>query len=100
MNKTIVLINIVGLIIGISYGLHNPIVPIFAKNEIGASYAELGLIGLANFVPYMFIPVFVGILLGRFNNGHLLSLGVVINATSIFLLSVSKSVPEIMVLRA
>jgi MFS family permease len=100
MNKTIVLINIVGLIIGISYGLHNPIVPIFAKNEIGASYAELGLIGLANFVPYMFIPVFVGILLGRFNNGHLLSLGILINAASIFLLSVSKSVPEIMVLRA
>jgi MFS family permease len=98
--KTITLINITGLIIGISYGLHNPIVPIFAKNEIGASYADLGLIGLANFVPYMFIPVFVGILLGRFNNGHLLSVGVAINSASIFLLSLAHSVPEIMILRA
>lgn len=100
MKKTLILINITGLIIGISYGIHNPIVPIFAKNEIGASYAELGLIGLANFVPYMFIPVFVGLLLGRFNNGRLLSLGVVMNVVSVYLLSVAKSVPEIMILRA
>lgn len=100
MNKTLVLVNITGLIIGISYGIHNPIVPIFAKNEIGASYAELGLIGLANFVPYMFIPVLVGLLLDRFNNGRLLSLGVAINVVSVYLLSLAKSVPEIMALRA
>jgi MFS family permease len=100
MKKILILINITGLLIGISYGLHNPIVPIFAKNEIGASYTELGLIGLANFVPYMFIPVFVGVLLDRYNNARLLSLGIVINAASIFLLSLTKSVPEIMILRA
>lgn len=100
MKKTLALLNITGLIIGISYGMHNPIVPIFAKNEIGASYAELGLIGMANFVPYMFIPVVVGILLGRYNNGSLLSVGVVINTASVYLLSVAKSVPELMILRA
>jgi MFS family permease len=100
MNRTLVLVNIIGILIGVSYGLHNPIVPIFAKNEIGASYAELGLIGLANFVPYMFIPVFVGILVNRFNNAHLLSLGIVLNSTATFLLSVAQTVPEIMVLRA
>ncbi len=99
MNKTLVLVNITGLIIGISYGIHNPIVPIFAKNEIGASYADLGLIGLANFVPYMFIPILVGLLINRFNNGRLLSLGVAINVASVYLLSIAKSVPEIMVLR-
>lgn len=100
MKKILALVNIVGLLIGISYGLHNPIVPIFAKNEIGASYAELGFIGLANFVPYMFIPVFVGILLDRYNNARLLSVGIAIDAFSIFLLSVAKSVPEIMAVRA
>jgi MFS family permease len=100
MNRTLVLVNIIGILIGVSYGLHNPIVPIFAKNEIGASYAELGLIGLANFVPYMFIPVFVGILVNRFNNAHLLSLGIVINSTATFLLSIAQTVPEIMALRA
>lgn len=100
MNRTLALINIIGLLIGISYGIHNPIVPLFAKNEIGASYAELGLIGLANFIPYMFIPIFVGILLERFNNARLLSVGIVINSTATLLLSVTKAVPEIMALRA
>ncbi len=100
MNRTLVILNITGLLIGISYGIHNPIVPIFAKNEIGASYAELGLIGLANFVPYMFIPVFVGMLVHRFNNGRLLCVGVVINTASVFLLSLARTVPEVMALRA
>jgi len=96
MNKTLILVNITGLIIGISYGLHGPILPVFAKNVIGASYSELGIIGLANFIPYMFIPVFVGILLDRFNNGYLLALGASINSASIYLLSIAQSVPEIM----
>jgi len=96
MNRVLILVNITGLIIGISYGLHGPILPIFAKNVIGASYSELGLIGLANFIPYMFIPVFVGILLDKFNNGYLLALGASINSASIYLLSIAQSVPEIM----
>jgi len=96
MNRTLILVNITGLVIGISYGLHGPILPVFAKNVIGASYSELGLIGLANFIPYMFIPVFVGILLDKFNNGYLLALGASLNSVSIYLLSIAQSVPEIM----
>ncbi len=96
MNKALILVNVTGLIIGISYGLHGPILPVFAKNVIGANYSELGLIGLANFIPYMFIPFFVGILLDKFNNGYLLALGASINSASIYLLSVAQSVPELM----
>ncbi len=96
MNRVLVLVNITGLIIGISYGLHGPILPVFAKNVIGATYSELGLIGLTNFIPYMFIPLFVGILLDRINNGYLLTVGVAINSVSIYLLSIAQSVPEIM----
>ena len=96
MKRALLLVNITGLLIGVAYGLHGPILPVFAKNVIGASYAELGIIGLANFIPYMFIPIFVGVLLDRFNNGYLLSIGVVINSTSMYLLSVAQSVPEIM----
>lgn len=66
------------------------------KNIIGATYSELGLIGLTNFVPYMFIPLFVGILLDRANNGYLLAVGAAINSASIYLLSIAQSVPEIM----
>lgn len=96
MNKVLALVNITGLIIGISYGLHGPILPIFAKNIIGASYSDLGFIGLANFVPYMFIPIFVGILLDKFNKGYILAIGTAINSASIYLLSIAQSVPEIM----
>jgi MFS family permease len=96
MNKVLILVNITGLIIGISYGLHGPILPVFAKNVIGATYSELGLIGLTNFIPYMFIPLFVGILLDRVNNGYLLAVGAAINSASIYLLSIAQSVPEIM----
>ena len=96
MNRVLILVNITGLIIGISYGLHGPILPVFAKNVIGATYSELGLIGLTNFIPYMFIPLFVGILLDRINNGYLLSLGTAINSASVYLLSIAQSVPEIM----
>ena len=95
MNRTLALVNVTGLAIGISYGLHGPILPVFAKNIVGASYSELGLIGLANFVPYMFVPLLVGMLLDRFNNGHLLALGTIINSASVYLLSVAQSVPEI-----
>ena len=96
MNRVLILVNITGLIIGISYGLHGPILPIFAKNVIGASYSELGFIGLANFVPYMFIPIFVGILLDRINNAYILAIGAAINSASIYLLSIAQSIPEIL----
>jgi|TARA_B100001750_G_scaffold60612_1_gene48081 MFS family permease len=96
MNRRLVLVYITGLLIGISYGLHGPLLPIFAKNIIGASYAELGIIGFANFIPYIFFPLFVGVFLNRFNNGYLLSIGVIINSASVYLLSIAQSVPEIM----
>ena len=96
MNRVLLLVNITGLVVGISYGLHGPVLPLFAKNIVGATYSELGLIGLTNFIPYMFIPLFVGILLDRINNGYLLAFGAVINSASVYLLSIAQSVPEIM----
>ncbi|GFN40222.1 MAG: hypothetical membrane protein, partial [Marine Group I thaumarchaeote] len=95
MKTPLILVNITAILIGVSYGLHGPILPVFAKNVIGASYIELGIIGFANFIPYMFIPLFVGVLLDRFNNGLLLSVGVMINSASIYLLSIAQTVPEV-----
>jgi MFS family permease len=100
MKLPILLVYLTALIVGLSYGMHNPIVPVFSKEVIGASYFELGIIGLTNFLPYMFIPLFVGILLDKFNNGLLLSAGIAVNTASVYLLSVSQSVPEIAFFRA
>ena len=100
MKLPILLVYLTALIVGLSYGMHNPIVPVFSKEVIGASYVELGIIGLTNFLPYMFIPLFVGILLDKFNNGLLLSAGIAVNTASVYLLSVSQSVPEVAFFRA
>lgn len=95
MNRTLLLVNLTGLVIGASYGLHGPVLPLFAAGEIGATYSELGLIGLASFAPYMFVPLLVGALLGRFDNARLLAAGAALNAASVYLLSVAQTVPEV-----
>lgn len=100
MKFPIFLVYLTALIVGLSYGMHNPIVPVFSKEIIGASYFELGIIGLTNFLPYMFIPLFVGILLDKFNNGLLLSAGIALNTASVYMLSISQSVPEVAFFRA
>lgn len=99
MNKILLLVNVTGLITGISYGLHGPVIPVFAKNVADATYTELGLVGIANFFPYLMIPLLVGILLDRFNGGRLLTAGVVINSASVYLLTIAQSVPEIVAFR-
>lgn len=99
MNRSLLLVNVTGLITGISYGLHGPVIPVFAKNVAGATYTELGLVGVANFFPYLMIPLLVGILLDRFNGGHLLAVGVIINSASVYMLTIAQSVPEIITFR-
>jgi MFS family permease len=98
MNRKVILVYIIALIVGFSYGMHNPVVPLFSK-DLGASYFDLGIIGFSNFIPYMFIPLFVGLLLDRFNKGLLLSLGLVIDTFSIYLLSTAESVPQVIIFR-
>jgi MFS family permease len=87
-------------IVGIAYGMHTPIVPVFAKEKLGASFSEVGIIGLANYLPYMIIPLFGGILLDRTNKAYLLILGVSLNAFSIFMLSEVDSASGVVLLRA
>ena len=93
-------VNATGLAVGVSYGLHGPALPVFARDVVGATYTELGAIGFANFIPYMFVPLLVGALLDRFANARLLAAGVAANAASVYLLSAAQSAPEIMAYRA
>ncbi|MYB29538.1 MAG: MFS transporter [Cenarchaeum sp. SB0663_bin_5] len=99
MNRFVVLVFVTALVLGVSYGMHGPVVPVFAKDSVGATYAELGLIGMANFLPYMIIPIFVGILLDRINNRYLLTVGVILNAISLYLTSTANTVEEIIAYR-
>ncbi|MEM2855908.1 MAG: MFS transporter [Candidatus Nitrosocaldaceae archaeon] len=87
-------------IIGISYGSHAPLVPVFAREEINANYIEVGEIGMVNYLPYLFVPILVGLLLDRFNKSAILSIGITISTLSIFLLSFASNVIDMMVIRA
>jgi MFS family permease len=100
MNRAIVLIAICSALVGTSYGMHSPIVPVFAREQLTADYSQVGLIGTANYLPFMFAPFLVGILLDRLNKSYVLLSGILINVFSIFMLSTVQSTLEIVLYRA
>lgn len=97
--RAIILAAACAAIVGVSYGMFAPIVPIFARQELGADFSQVGLIGMSNYLPYMFAPFFVGMMLDRTNKVYLLLSGIALNIASIYLLSAAQSVPEMMALR-
>jgi MFS family permease len=100
MYRAIILIAICAGIAGISYGMHSPIVPVFAREQLAADYSQVGLIGTANYLPYMFAPFFIGILLDRLNKSYVLLSGILLNVFSIFILSSVQSTVEVIPYRA
>jgi len=100
MNKVLALVYTIACTVGVAYGAHAPLVPVFAKEDLGASYFDIGIIGMANYVPYMFAPAFVGLLLDRFNKGSILSAGIAIGMLSVFLLAFTNNVLDVMLVRA
>jgi len=99
MNHAIVLIAICSAIVGTSYGMHSPIVPVFAREVLAADYSQVGLIGTANYLPFMFAPFFIGILLDRLNKSYVLLSGIVLNVVSILMLSTVQSTLEVVLYR-
>ncbi|MDQ4016300.1 MAG: MFS transporter [Thermoproteota archaeon] len=100
MNSAIVLVAICSAIVGVSYGMHSPVVPVFAREQLAADYSQVGLIGTANFLPFMFAPFFIGILLDRLNKSYVLLSGILLNVFSIFILSTVQSTLEVTLYRA
>jgi MFS family permease len=99
-NRAILFVSACAGIVGISYGMYSPIVPVFARDVLGADYSEIGLIGMVNYLPYIFAPFFVGMLLDRVNKAYMLAAGVALAFFSVFMLSTVQSVPAIMLWRA
>lgn len=99
-NRAILFVSACAAIVGISYGMYSPIVPVFARDVLSADYSEIGLIGMVNYLPYMFAPFFVGMVLDRVNKAYMLAAGIALAFFSVFMLSTVQSVPEIMLWRA
>lgn len=100
MNRAVLLVAICAAIVGISYGMHSPVVPVFARDELAADYSQIGLIGMVNYLPYMFAPFFVGMLLDKVNKSYMLVSGMLLNVFSIYMLTTVQTVPELMFYRA
>lgn len=100
MNPAVILVAICSAIVGVSYGMHSPVVPVFAREQLAADYSQVGLIGTANFLPFMFAPFFIGILLDRLNKSYVLLSGILLNVFSIFILSTVQSTLEVTFYRA
>ena len=100
MDRAIVLVEICSALVGVSYGRHSPLVPVFAREPVAVDYSQVGLVGTVNYLPYMFAPFFVGILLDRLNKSYVLFSGILPDVFSIFLLSTVQSLLEIMLYRA
>ena len=99
MNRAVLLIAIRSAIVSVSYGMYSPIVPVFARDQLATDYSQVGILGTVNYLPYLFAPFSVGILLDMLNKSYVLLSGILLNTFSIFLLSIVQSILEIMLYR-
>ncbi len=66
--RTTYLLLAMSLLFGTSYGMYNPIFPVFVTDELGATYEDLGLIGMVTFLPYVLVPILMGISMDKINS--------------------------------
>ncbi len=99
-SKVILVIYVTALSMGLAYGSHAPLLPVFARDVLHADYTDLGLIGMANYLPYAFFPFLVGILLDRLSRLVVLLVGVSMATASIALLALVDSISMLLLLRA
>lgn len=83
------------LLIGFVWGIRAPIVSIFAANELGATYHDIGVVVMVTCLPYVLVPLGLGIVLGRINSKYLLTAGFALAAASMYLISTSTTITEL-----
>ncbi len=98
-NCAVLLVSACAAVTGIAYGMYSPMVAVFSRDVLGADYSQVGLIGMVNYLPYMFAPLFVGMLLDRLNKSYILLCGILLNVFSVLLLSTVQSIPEVLLFR-
>ncbi|MEM2212716.1 MAG: MFS transporter [Candidatus Nezhaarchaeales archaeon] len=85
-------------LITLGIGAYNPFIPLYAQ-MLGASYYDLGLIGVAFSFPYLVLPVFTGALSDRFGRRLLFLCGVSCSAIIALLFIFASNVLHIIVIR-
>lgn len=95
LERTTLLLFMVVMTLGISYGMHTYSLTTFVKTDIGAAYDEIAAVGIAKFLPYVLVPFFIGILLNRIRSGYIIIVGVALHAIPLFMISMAETIAEI-----
>ena len=99
-SRIILTIYITALSMGLAYGSHAPLIPVFARDVLKANYTEIGFIGMANYLPYAFFPFLVGLLLDRISKLIVLLIGISMATASIAMLTMVDNISTLLLLRA
>lgn len=97
-DRSITALTLSMFIITTSMGIANPIVPLYAK-KLGATYTDLGLIGVAWSAPYCIFPILAGMWSNRVGRLKLFLVGIVMSTIVPPLLLISSSPIHIALLR-
>jgi len=99
-SRIILTLYITALSMGLAYGSHAPLIPVFARDVLKANYTEIGFIGMANYLPYAFFPFLVGLLLDRISKLIVLLIGISMATVSIAMLTMVDNISTLLLLRA
>ena len=95
MSRVPIFLFLIVLTLGISYGIHAQSFIIFAKLDIGATYDDLAALGIAKFLPYVLIPLLIGILMNKTNRAYIIFAGVAMHAIPLFMASMAETILEL-----
>lgn len=95
MPRHVILLFIIVTMLGTSHTMYGHSLSLFSHDELGADYEELGYIGTARFLPYLAIPLFIGLLLDRINPRYLLVLGILLYSIPLLLITSVTSPTEV-----
>ena len=96
LNRVALMLCMVVMMLGVSYGMHAHSLAVFAKADVGATYEDLASLGVAKFLPYVLVPFLIGLLLSRVNNGYVIIIGVALHAVSLLLVSAAETIAEVL----
>lgn len=97
MSRVPLFLFIIIFTLGLSYGIHTQSFIIFAKLDVGATYDELATLGVVRFLPYILLPLLIGIVVNRTNNAYIIFVGVAMHAIPLFMASTAETILELIV---
>lgn len=85
-------------IISLSLGAYNPLIPLYAQ-QLGATYFDLGIIGAAWALPYLLLPISIGVLSEKINRRWIFLAGIASSAANAALFLFAHNVSHMIAIR-